>query len=362
MIWIFERWTESEENICTSCFKDGQKNVIIVLQDDGFLPAGTISPYRFYVQEDMCQQKAENPLFADLLEVPDLWEIRMRFDKAEIWDEGIKKAEVDYADPVENHNTKSVRWMAQDGFVYRKDCYDKYGELYYTDMLDIDGHVDVRTYYAEKKPVLMHQPGFDTYTLLRNGKIYGMCDSRQTFLKQFLLRYFPEDKCIISNDIKILEMLSEAGRPPCGLDGDVFILTNSDRIEHVEKLICALPMLHFHIGAKTLMSDQLLHLEQYSNVTLYQGISEQKRVELLIKSTYYLDINHYREICNAVYEACRYSLLIIGFESTLHNSSYVLPECIFKTEDAEGMIRFLETMQRDSNALKSMVTQQHKLL
>lgn len=362
MIWIFDQWSSFEKNICTSCFQAEQENVVIVLQEDGFLPDEVKSPYCFYTQDEPHQQKKEKPLFANLLEIPDLWEIHMRYDRAEIWDEGIKKAEIDYAEPIGRHNVKTVRWMMPDGLVYKTDHFDKYGKLYYTDIIDTEGRRDIRTYYKEEKPMLMYQPGFDTYTLFQEGKVCKIYDSTQKFLNQFLHQFFPGESCIVSNHINILEMVSETGMPPCNFSSDVFILTNSDQIEHLEALICALPMMCFHIAAKTLMSDKLLNLEKYPNVTLYQGISEQKRVELLIKSTYYFDINYYQEVCNIVYEAYRYNLLIVGFDKTLHNAECILPECIFSTEDAEDMIQFLETMQTNRDALRQAVIRQNQLL
>lgn len=365
MIWIFDRWTKSDENTYADCLKSGEQSVVIALQDDGFLPAGAVSPYRCCVGEALgarMEEMEEKPLFADLLEVPELWEIRMRYKYAEIWDDGIQKAKIDYAEPIEKHNTKRVNWMGQDGLVYKIDHYDKYGKLYYTELLNAKGSVDVRTYYAGREPILMYQPEFDTYSWFRKGKMCGFSASTQEFLTQFLRRYFPGERGVISNNIEILEMLPEAGGPPSRMNGNVLILTNSDQIEHLEKLVSALPVLHFQIGARTLMSDRLHRLERYPNVTLYPCISQQKRMELLIKSTYYLDINHYQEIYDAVPVASRYGLLVAGFDNTLHHRDFVLPECVFRPEDPEGMIRFLETAYWDLDMLKGMVEQQRELL
>ena len=152
------------------------------------------------------------------------------------------------------------------------------------------------------------------------------------------------------------------GEPSSRINGNVMILTNSDRIEHLEKLVSALPVLHFHIGAKTAMSDKLHRLEESANVTLYPGMSAQKRAELLIKSTYYLDINYFQEVDDAVYAASRYGLLVAGFDNTLHHKNLLLPECVFEPEDPERMIRFLETVYWNQDMLKSMVKRQRKLL
>ena len=66
-----------------------------------------------------------------------------------------------------------------------------------------------------------------------------------------------------------------------------------------------MPKLHFHIAAQTLMSQKLLNLEQYENVSLYQGASTFVLDELFKKCDYYFDINHRGEIVSAVYRAFR---------------------------------------------------------
>lgn len=365
MIWVFDRWTESDKNTYAGFLEKGEQTAVVALQDDGFLPEGATSPYRCLVQEALgveAEAMEEKPLFSDLLEVPDLWEIRMRYEYAEIWDDGSQKAKIDYAAPIPRHNVKRVNWMRQDGRVYKIDHYDKYGKLYYSELLDPEGNVDVRTYFAAGEPVLSCQPGHDVYCRFRKGRMCEVFPSTQEFVTRFLRRRFPGDTGILSNDEKILDMLSEVGAPRSRLNNHVLIATNSDQVEHLEELVIALPVLHFHIGARTLMSDKLHRLEKYSNVSLYPGMNPQKWMELVIKSTYYLDINHYLEIYDAVPTACRYGLLVAGFDDTLHHKDLVLPECRFRPEDPEGMIRFLETVYWDPEKLESMVERQRKAL
>ena len=59
MIWIFDRWTKSDENTYADCLKSGEQSVVIALQDDGFLPAGAVSPYRCCVGEAMGERMEE---------------------------------------------------------------------------------------------------------------------------------------------------------------------------------------------------------------------------------------------------------------------------------------------------------------
>lgn len=82
--------------------------------------------------------------------------------------------------------------------------------------------------------------------------------------------------------------------------GEALILTRYDQVEKIEELIRELPEVTFHIGANTLMSDKLMNLEKQGNVKLYHGLSQTTLDELWEKCDFYLDINLYGEIRDAV--------------------------------------------------------------
>ena len=73
-----------------------------------------------------------------------------------------------------------------------------------------------------------------------------------------------------------------------------------DKIEKIEELTQELPEVTFHIGANTMMSDTLMNLEKRGNVKLYPGLSQNTLNELWEKCDFYLDINLYGEIRDAV--------------------------------------------------------------
>lgn len=415
MLSIFEKWTNCEKKIVESY----ANNNVYVLEDDGFLPENIESPYRYYVSKYGYKSSNPSPLFADLLEISELWDIDMSFEKAEIWDAGIKKAEIEYAEPIEFHNVKSVSWMLPNGVVYKKDNYDTYGKLYFTELYAEDGSLDVRIYLsAEKKPVIIYQPKFDLYTLMYGGKVIARLDSKQEFLVHFVNNEFATEEAILFNSVDLAQSLQDVNilnkkiliqgkidnlsmyqklfertdisllfdseaeiirwkdllKISCkqfhysvksfhenSFGNEILILTNSDRIEQIEKIVQELQAFKFHIGAKTRMSNKLLALRQYENVSLYEGISESKRVELLEKCSYYLDINHYDEICDAVYEAYRYNLLIVGFDITIHDKSYILPENIFDVSDIDAMIAYLKKLRIKKPILHEQLLRQNKL-
>lgn len=418
MVSIFNRYTEKEEKLCSSYNNGKKNNTVVVLEDDGFLPEGIVSPFRYYVQEECGQCEKKEPLFANLLETPELWEIAMRYDKAEIFSDGIKKAEIEYALPEELHNVKSVKWMMEDGHCYRSDFYDKAGNLYFCDFYDEENDVDIRIYYADNKPVIICQPYFERYTLFIGGRITKNYNSKKEFIMDFVNKVFKDEEEIITNDANLAGWVAEADmvqkslivqgqlenisllnslpdetrirvlfdsreelnkwRVTAGVScerfyysettfpdnqcvKDILILTNSDEIEKLEEIIVMLPEFEFNIAAATLMSEKLMNMEKYSNVTLYPGISKEEAKDLFKASSFYLDINHYSQIFDAVYEAYRHNLLIVGFEETLHDKEYVLTECIFPAYNYENMVAFIKTMSDNEALLKATLIKQNQL-
>lgn len=118
---------------------------------------------------------------------------------------------------------------------------------------------------------------------------------------------------------------------------NALILTNSDRVEQLSELAEALPEITFTVGALTEMSRKLLTLGTRPNIITIPTISGE-RVEALFKECdFYLDINHGREICDAVNKAFFHNLLILGFSQTLHNKACTAPTHVFSVSEAEQL-------------------------
>ncbi len=122
---------------------------------------------------------------------------------------------------------------------------------------------------------------------------------------------------------------------------DALILTNSDRIEEIVKVIEKLPDINFHIAAITEMSTKLMNLSKYKNVTLYPNIEYNQVNSLLQNCAFYLDINHGTEIGYAVRRAFLNNLLILSFEDTTHNRQFTLPEYTFKQNNGDQLINIV---------------------
>ena len=141
---------------------------------------------------------------------------------------------------------------------------------------------------------------------------------------------------------------------------EALICTNSDRIEHCEELIQALPQMHFHIAALTWMSQKLFDLGQYSNVSLYPGAQKEIQEELFKKCDYYFDINHRNEIIDAVYQAFLHNHLIFAFQETVHNREYVADAQIYSVEDFGSMVTDIHSVMEQEHLMQKCLESQHK--
>lgn len=123
---------------------------------------------------------------------------------------------------------------------------------------------------------------------------------------------------------------------------EAFIITESDQLEYIEQLINDFPEITFHIAASTIMSDKLTRLDINNNVELYPCITEQKRKELFERCDIYLDINHYRELYNAVNEAMVNNMIILAFDNTAHSKELYPMGNIF---ESSNYVKMKETLK-----------------
>lgn len=141
---------------------------------------------------------------------------------------------------------------------------------------------------------------------------------------------------------------------------EVLICTNSDRIEQCERLVEALPEMHFYITALTEMSSKLMSMDKYDNVSLYPGVKMKVLEELFGKCDYYLDVNHEGEIVSAVQQAFLHNHLILAFKETQHNPNYVAAEHVFAAADVQKMIDCLKEAMANEEVLEARIKKQHE--
>lgn len=338
-----------------------EKNIIELAENVGFKECKTIEAIDLFCgiseKNDVLKEKDRYYAFID---IPQYWSVRADGLNGAIYDNKTKKANIYFKNPIEKRMVSRVEWIDRNNTVYKVDYYNKYGYMYCSENVS-GGNVTVREFYDRNGDIkVLEQTGPKTYTTFGtriSPKSYrGFADYLEAYLKynkiydeniwltsdeilnkfawdygNFKISYLPQNR--LNSDLTVITQTNTAFRILCSEEQQVnwykensnykcdrvysyfennelkfgkkeaLTITESDQLEYIEQLINDFPEITFHIAASTIMSDKLTRLDINNNVELYPCITEQKRKELFERCDIYLDINHYRELYNAVNEA-----------------------------------------------------------
>lgn len=127
-----------------------------------------------------------------------------------------------------------------------------------------------------------------------------------------------------------------------GYGHEALVCTNSDQVEHLEDIAKALPNVHIHVAALTEMSSKLMDLNTYDNISLYPAADTATIDSLFMRCDYYLDINRYDEIVDALRTAYLHNHVIFAFDETAHNRDLVSGENIYKLDNWNELVKGIE--------------------
>lgn len=140
------------------------------------------------------------------------------------------------------------------------------------------------------------------------------------------------------------------------------IMTNSDQIESLQKLVETLPELEFNIGALTEMSTKLLSFDRYTNVHLFPNMTDETASNLFRECDLYLDINYGNELFNAIRRSFEQSMVLLAFEETVHNKDYIPQQHVFTKDKVEFMVDKIQHMVREQSYWQKCLTEQYNSL
>lgn len=383
-----------------------EKNILELVDNLGFKDCKTIETIDLLCniseKNDMLKEKE---LYYAFIDIPQYWSVRADELNGAIYDNKTKKANIYFKNPKEKRMVSRVDWIDRNNTVYRIDYYNKYGYKYCSENVK-GGNVISREFYDRNGDIkVIEQTVSKTYTTLgtaNSPRSYrGFADYLEAYLKSneiydeniwltsdeilnkfagdygnFKISYLPQNR--LNSDLTETNQTNKAFRILCIEEQQVnwykensdckcdrlylylenneskfgkkeaFIITETDQLEYIEQLINDFPEIIFHIAASTIMSDKLTRLDINNNVELYPCITEQKRKELFERCDVYLDINHYRELYNAVNQALINNMLILAFDNTVHSKELYPMENIF---DSSNYVKMKE-------ALKNIITSQ----
>lgn len=136
------------------------------------------------------------------------------------------------------------------------------------------------------------------------------------------------------------------------------IVTNSDQIEQLQEIVAALPKVYFDVAALTAMSKKLLAVGERANVTVYPNISLAHLESLFATDDILLDINYGDEVLDTVRRAFEQDMLILGFDSTIHQDQYVALQDVFSKGAGQSLVHRIQQALADRSVMDKLVQEQ----
>ena len=128
-------------------------------------------------------------------------------------------------------------------------------------------------------------------------------------------------------------------------DGELFVFTYSAGMQHLEELIEKLPNFHFNIMAWTEMWWGLEALIKYPNVSVYPHVIGKNLDAVVAKTDIYLDINYGMKDKDIMKRLENRNVPILSFEDTGNNESKYEKYTIFKNDQTDSMVEFIQNIK-----------------
>lgn len=424
MITLFDNYSQESWDLHYSLLSSGFNHPTIVLTDDGFLPEDVYSPYEFFTGFDQVVGKSKFfneirvPKFWEITSSGHGGSItdrhikrativfsnptHKRFVKAVEWlDEEGKVFSID------RYNKKGYRF-SQTSFndtgkaiitcYYDKDGKEVIVENHETgnsilnrneEVIIFKNKIDFIIYYLKQtsfdcERIIYNSLGLPflvAYTMKHDGQdilfwqerpredvpenMLTLLNSSRYSAKVIVQRWdsytklqekLPADKGI-SYQGYLYPLHRKSGYRPKAL-----IMTNSDQIESLQKLVETLPELEFNIGALTEMSTKLLSFDRYTNVHLFPNMTDETASNLFQECDLYLDINYGNELFNAIRRSFEQSMVLLAFEETVHNKDYVPQQHVFTKDKVLFMVEKIQHMVREQSYWQKCLTEQYNSL
>lgn len=295
---------------------------VITLEDDDFLPEGVLSPYKYYISRQNHERHSQCSLACNFLEIPQYWEFSLNDMTGSIYYMGQERATVYFSKwESEGRTVKGVNYFAEGDATVARATLPEQKTVRRVEWHLEDGWSREQCDYSIKewncKSIFNSRREFAEYFLSEataNKKIalFIQGDKMLESLKINLDMEQAWDFTWLS-DNGLLDKYKKSGRknrirfyaipesyPIKEIEVEALILTGYDQIEKIEDLIRKLLEVIFHIVAHIVISSKLTNLGIFGNVRFYPGVRQSTLDELWEECSFYLDINLYGEICDAV--------------------------------------------------------------
>ena len=326
--------------------KLGQPYRVFVTNLETDLDQQTESLATFFTQKDPAS-KIGKPLFFNDLAVPELWECWTLGITTYLFDGEERRANVVLRGDILSRTVDRVEWFGQGEEIVSIDVYNRYGWRSKQSLLTEAGQPYLDIYLnPQQEEVLLHFVSQGTFLLQTPKGRDRLYASKEELQRAVLEQVLPEDEAVLLMDKALLDVVKEIPKERlayCANDArdldeikeqvsqillvedgllrekkdgitalsglvdveqesfqpEALVMTASQEVEGLSRLVHQFPQVTFHIAALTAMGPKLTDLATRPNVRLYPGISLGNYESLLARCSIYLDCNQGEEVMNS---------------------------------------------------------------
>lgn len=423
-VLLFDQYSIDSRRLHASFKQAGCRHIAVAIEDDGFLPVDVISVYGYFMGTGReKQEQAGEHVYFNEIAVPGGWKTAVEEDydrckvRGKLFYAGLRQKRqvktVHWYD--ERDMIRTSDHYNRFGAVYARTTYDAMGQRVRKSWLSPGGMEVIAEDFTTGAVLLREEGEVKAFREKLDLVLYFFrktgFERRRIFYNSLSMPFFVSNRLLLSgkSDVlfwqepvgdvipwnmqmilrgkarrtamvmvqrrtpyeRLMELGADAGmvhklgliyrfRKENGHQPEALICTNSEDVEHCREIVNALPQMHFHIVAVTVMSPKLMSVGEYENVTLYPAAGKDVIDRLFRECDFYLDINHMGEIVSAVYRAFLHNHLIFAFEETAHNRDYVAKERIYPVRNWEGMAEDIKVIMRNEKLMERCLQRQRE--
>ena len=182
MIQLFDVYNQESQDLHYSLTAAGLSDLAVVIEPDGFLPDGVVSPFTYYLGYD-----SGKPLYFNQVPVPDFWEIVGNNQFGTINDLNQERAVIHFADGLQARLVTKVEWKTPAGRIFQVDHYNRFGACFAKTTFDASGQAIMTSYRnVDQKEVILENHVTGDILLTLEGKGLRHFSGRVAFIIDFL--------------------------------------------------------------------------------------------------------------------------------------------------------------------------------
>ncbi|MGN1022614.1 MAG: accessory Sec system glycosylation chaperone GtfB [Lachnospiraceae bacterium] len=193
-VLLFSNLTAPAQDLLDSLRQADIPVTPVFLEDDGFLPAGALSPYTRVLQQEK-EAPEGRPLYFDRLPVPKYWEIRGTGSGGEIVDYETVRGRICYCRQGKEAGGRFVHivdWLDRDGKVRFSDHYDRHGRRFAQTVLSKEEKPVLRCYFTPSGREVITRNLVTGSLLVREKNTEKIYASAEDFTADFLESLAPD--------------------------------------------------------------------------------------------------------------------------------------------------------------------------